>query len=232
MKRKKIGYFMAICITLVSLPPNLTAIPNVQASGKIALSKKQASITVKQKTSLKVKNATKKVVWKSSNKKIARIQSTSGKKKQKAVIIGRKKGKCTIIAKVGKRKLKCRLTVKGTSTGVVTPGAIGVYVKDVIEATQSSIVVDVGIFNGTKKGYAYGIGYYFQKYVNNEWQGVERTDELAFPGSAVILPAQSVHTRRCSLENTKEPLTSGRYRVYMDGISTEDCYAEFDVTIP
>jgi hypothetical protein len=47
----------------------------------------------------------KKVKWKSTNKKVAKV-SKKGKVK------GLRPGKATIIAKVGKRSLKCKLTVK------------------------------------------------------------------------------------------------------------------------
>ena len=52
----------------------------------------------------------KKVKWKSTNKKVAKV---SKKGKVKAL----KAGKATIIAKVGKKKLKCKLTVKKRPAG-------------------------------------------------------------------------------------------------------------------
>ena len=54
---------------------------------------------------LKVTGTTKKVKWSSSNKKVATV-SSKGKVKAK------KNGKCTITAKVGSKKLKCKVTVK------------------------------------------------------------------------------------------------------------------------
>ncbi|SDM21015.1 Host cell surface-exposed lipoprotein [Kandleria vitulina] len=52
----------------------------------------------------------KKVKWKSTNKKVAKV-SKKGKVK------GLRPGKATIIAKVGKRSLKCKLTVKKRPAG-------------------------------------------------------------------------------------------------------------------
>lgn len=79
------------------------------------LSKKKISATVGAQTTLSVSNAKKKVKWSTSNKKIVKISSKSGKKKSTATLVAVKKGKATITAKVGKKKLKCVVTVKASS---------------------------------------------------------------------------------------------------------------------
>lgn len=69
------------------------------------LSQKKASLVIGQKITLKVKNRGKRnVKWSSSNKKVASV-SSKGKVKAK------KKGTAVITARVGNRKLKCRVTV-------------------------------------------------------------------------------------------------------------------------
>lgn len=82
------------------------------AAKKPKLSKSKLKITAGKTATLTVKNANKKVKWSTSKKKIVKIDATSGKKKEKTVIHGVKSGKAVITAKVGKVKLKCKITVK------------------------------------------------------------------------------------------------------------------------
>lgn len=64
-------------------------------------------VTVKAGSSikLKVRGTSKKVKWKTSNKKIATVS-------KKGKVTGKKAGKCTITAKVKNKKLKCKVVVK------------------------------------------------------------------------------------------------------------------------
>lgn len=85
-----------------------------------SLKKKSVSLKVGQTYTLEVKNATKKVTWSSSNKKVVSVKSTSGANKKKAKISAVKSGKATITAKVGSKKLKATVTVKGFSVNKKT----------------------------------------------------------------------------------------------------------------
>ena len=69
------------------------------------MNKSKATIYVGETVTLKLKNNKKKVKWSSSNKKVAAV-SKKGKVK------GKKAGKATITAKVGKKKYNCKITVK------------------------------------------------------------------------------------------------------------------------
>jgi uncharacterized protein YjdB len=85
---------------------------NTSALSKPKLNKTKASLCVGQTTKLKVTNyAASKVTWTSSNKKIATVTS-SGKVK------GVKAGTCTITAKVDKKSVKCKVTIKKRSKTV------------------------------------------------------------------------------------------------------------------
>ena len=95
---------LSIILTLV-LSISMIQITNVSAANKIKLNKTKATIYTGKTVTLKLKNNKNKVKWSSSNKKIA-IVSSKGKVK------GKKTGKVTIIAKVGKKKYKCKVTVK------------------------------------------------------------------------------------------------------------------------
>ena len=81
----------------------------VNAATKPKLSKTKITMTVGQSKKLKVKGISKKrakrIKWKSSKKKVVTVTKT-GK------IKARKAGKATITAKVGKKKLKCKVVVK------------------------------------------------------------------------------------------------------------------------
>lgn len=82
------------------------------AAKKPKLSKSKLTITAGKTAALKVKNAKKKVKWSVNKKKIVKITSKSGKKKEAVVLKGLKKGKAVVTAKVGKKKIKCKITVK------------------------------------------------------------------------------------------------------------------------
>ena len=101
---KQVKKILAIMLTLVL---SISMIPtiNVSAAKKVKLNKTKATIYVGKTVTLKLKNNKAKVKWSSSNKKIATV-SKKGKVK------GKKAGKATITAKVGKKKYKCKITVK------------------------------------------------------------------------------------------------------------------------
>ncbi len=69
------------------------------------MSKKSISIVATKTVQLKVLNNSKKVKWSTSNKKIATVS-------KKGLVKGKKAGKATITAKVGKKKYKCTVNVK------------------------------------------------------------------------------------------------------------------------
>ena len=77
---------------------------DVQAT-KVKLNKSAVTIYRGASTSLKVSGSKKKVKWSSSKKSVASV-SASGK------VTGKKGGSAYICAKVGKRTLKCKVTVK------------------------------------------------------------------------------------------------------------------------
>ncbi len=83
-----------------------------EAAGKMRLNKKKASLNEKKKLMLQVKKPKGKVAWSSSKPTIAKIQKKSGKKNEKAVVLGVKAGKATITARIGKKKLAAVITVK------------------------------------------------------------------------------------------------------------------------
>ncbi|MBQ3370781.1 MAG: serpin family protein [Mogibacterium sp.] len=86
----------------------------VNAASKPALSKKAVTLKKGRSTTIRLKNATKKVVWKSSNSKVVKVVKKKGKYHSTVTVKGLKKGKAIITAKLGKKTYKCRVTVKYT----------------------------------------------------------------------------------------------------------------------
>ena len=93
----------SLAITLI-LSLCLTLAAPVDAKSKVRLNLTKATLSVGGSINLKLLNNKKKVTWKSSNKKVASV-TKKGKVKAK------KKGKASIVAKVGKKKYTCKVTV-------------------------------------------------------------------------------------------------------------------------
>lgn len=113
--RKIATIIVAIAIIVVSVNPSQVT---AKTNKKPALNKKSVTLTItsKKKTptvTLKVKNAgSKKVSWKSSNKKIVTVKATG---KYSAKITAKKAGKTNITCKTNGKKLVCKITVKKTT---------------------------------------------------------------------------------------------------------------------
>ena len=93
----------SLAITLI-LSLCLTLAAPVDAKSKVKLNITKATLSVGGSINLKLLNNKKKVTWKSSNKKVASV-TKKGKVKAK------KKGKASIVARVGKKKYTCKVTV-------------------------------------------------------------------------------------------------------------------------
>ena len=92
---------MILAISLAAL-----CLPLTVHAGTVKLNKTTVTITAGSTVKLKLKNNKKSVKWSSSNKKIATVSSTG-------LVKGIKSGTCKITAKVGKKKYKCTVIVKG-----------------------------------------------------------------------------------------------------------------------
>lgn len=100
-KIKKVLVILFTLVLTMSMFPTI----NVSAARKVKLNKTKATIYVGKTVTLKLKNNKKKIKWSSSNRKVATVTS-------KGKVKGKKAGKVTITAKVGKKKYKCKVTVK------------------------------------------------------------------------------------------------------------------------
>ena len=81
------------------------------AASKPQLAKSTITLKAGKTTTIRVKNAHKKVVWTTGSKKIVKIKKKTGKYRQKVLLKAVRKGTCYVRAKIGKRTLKCRVKV-------------------------------------------------------------------------------------------------------------------------
>lgn len=113
------------CLLVLTLVFTSVNLYEVQAKKKPKLNKKQVLVRMGTPVKLKVKNTKKKIKWKTSNKKIATVS-------KKGVVKGKDAGKCVITAKVGKKKLKCKVSVANKvakSTSAKTIAAVAKKIK-------------------------------------------------------------------------------------------------------
>lgn len=112
--KKMLCNIVAATMLTTCIAPNATA---VEAATKLKVSASKVILTVGK---TKVVTANKKVTWKSSNKKIAKVKKMNGKK---AKITAVKNGTCEIVVKYKKQKKVIKVTVKAKATqqGTASP---------------------------------------------------------------------------------------------------------------
>lgn len=111
------------------------ATPDADAATKVRLSKKKVTIETGKKAVLKVKNAKKKAKW--SVKSGKKVISLSKKKKASVTITGKTAGKAVVLAKIGNKKLTCKVTVKKAEKTVPTASATTI---PTISASETPVV--------------------------------------------------------------------------------------------
>ena len=133
IKKCKAALALALAITLAAPAAAATApVTTAQAAAKVSLSATKKTLNVGKSFTLKLKNASGKVTWKSSKKSVATV---SAKGKVKAVA----EGSATITATNNKKTYKCKVTVKDPSAtksqkvGPVKLSYPGSFITDVAE---------------------------------------------------------------------------------------------------
>ncbi|MBR3645770.1 MAG: hypothetical protein IKN54_05070 [Lachnospiraceae bacterium] len=81
------------------------------SAAKISFGKSSITVTKGSTKKVKLKNVKKKVKWKIKNGKLIKIKSKKGKYKNTVTISGKKTGKTTVIAIVGKKQYKLKVKV-------------------------------------------------------------------------------------------------------------------------
>ena len=90
----------------VSVMAAVAAVSPKNVDAAVKMEKTKVTCTAKERFSLKVKGTSKKATWTSSNKRIATVTKKGGN------VVTKKAGRVTITAKIGNKKVKCRVTVK------------------------------------------------------------------------------------------------------------------------
>jgi hypothetical protein len=168
---KKLAIAMAFSLSLtLSLPTGLPLASNVATveAANPTISQKSASLLAGQTLKLKVQNiGKKKVTWSSNNEKAATVKN--------GLVTATGKGNAIITAKVGNKKLKCKVNVRANSftfevflfTNFVEPGSTltmpsNAYYKN------GKLYCKVDIINKT--------GHTIKKYGNKKGKPIKKTN--------------------------------------------------------
>lgn len=117
MRKFKWRQKAAVALAVMMIFTGISGPDGVAAKGRMKLNKKKVTIRVGKKVKLKLKNAKKKVKWKSTAKKNASVNG-------KGVVKGKKKGTARIIAKCGGKKFICKVVVRKKKNTSVKPGEV------------------------------------------------------------------------------------------------------------
>ncbi len=107
MKKVLIAILTVAMITTVvpNFSNDFLMISEVEAKSKVKLNKTKLTLVKGKSSTLKVVGTKKKVKWSTSNKKVATVSS-------KGKVTAKKAGTCTITAKIGSKKYKCKIVIK------------------------------------------------------------------------------------------------------------------------
>lgn len=112
MSNKKYRSHILVAGLIFGLSVSLVAEPSIAGTAH-RLNKSKLSLKPGKSYKLKVKGKKKNATWSSNRKKIATVNK-NGK------VTAKKAGTATITAKIGKKRLRCRVTVTKPSSGVTT----------------------------------------------------------------------------------------------------------------
>lgn len=106
--------FLALLLVAAMIFSMVSISGTAGAAGKPSLNKKSVTMDIGKRMTLKVKNASGKAVWKSSNASVASVKN--------GTVIAKKAGKAVITCTVKGKKLTCKVTVRSRSTAALYPG--------------------------------------------------------------------------------------------------------------
>lgn len=144
MITKKIAILLVMALLMTSIS-TISATPTtvLAKTKKVKLSKTKATVYVGKTVTLKLKNNKKKVKWSTSNKKVATVT-------KKGKVKGKKAGKATITATVGKKKYKCKVIVKTNKKSKNIQETLPTYAVEIsnnLDATSAYDKISITIKN-------------------------------------------------------------------------------------
>jgi hypothetical protein len=157
MLRRRFLYVIAAIVMMAfvsSVIPNVSSVTTVQAATKVKLNKTKATLIVGNTVNLKVSGTSKKVTWKSSDSKVAKVSS-------KGVVTAKKKGSAKITATVDGKKYTCKVTVEKPSISDETAAiTVGSTVSLSVDGTTQKVTWSSGdksVAKVSKKGVVTGV---------------------------------------------------------------------------
>lgn len=193
---------------------------------------------------IKLKGAkSKKVVWKSNNKKIATVQ--------KGIIKAKKSGRCSIIAKYKGKKYKCNVRVKNNNQSTMPPkptsdppevspsaspqSSWGLDREaDINDAklvidnfAQDTRIITFSIYNTSQSMITLPTYIIVEKYDGKDWVEIPRKMNNVTADAMYIMPSDK-SVREMSLDNVFEGLSQGRYRLCVP-TSCGKVFSEFEI---
>lgn len=144
MSKKILSIFLLLVFAITMIPAN-----GVSAKTKVKLNKTNITLTTGDTCKLKVSGTKAKVKWSSSNQSVAKVSKTG-------LVSAKGEGTARIVAKVGKKKYYCKVTVETEEDDVER-----VYGKLVDYIMSNGVTNSSGfkVINGSYDEYLYGIEY-------------------------------------------------------------------------
>lgn len=151
LSKKALACSLALTLVATATGPSDAAL----AAKKPTISKKSISVTVGSSKKVTVKNAKKTVKWSSSKKKVATVKA-SGKKKATATIKGISQGTSVITAKVGSKKLTCKVKVKAPASLIKSLAVDPLDTSCIVLTMKKATAVNMSDLSIAKKKYKDG----------------------------------------------------------------------------
>lgn len=208
-----------------------------KAKAKPKLSDTSLTMWTNQSIDINMERASSKVTWKSSDRRIVKIQKTSGQYNQNVSLeTGNKSGSCTIKAKMKNKTYCCKVTVKKGNIIKTYSGKKSKTVLEKVTQTEHSIVVRYKMCAAASKkckcppaGYGHAIQ--LEKYTDGKWSEVPMNICVLFTSEMCIIPPKTSISKAVNLEDYYDisQLTKGSYRLYVNVFypDTKSPYVKF-----
>ena len=122
LKKISIILMVVICMATTAIPNNMgIGLQTVEAASSVKINKSSATLIPGQKIQLKVSGTKSKIKWSSTKKSIATVNS-------KGKVTAKKKGSCYIIATIGKKQHKCKVSVTELTSLTLNKKSLSIYV--------------------------------------------------------------------------------------------------------